>query len=243
MRKKTPVLLITGASQRLGAALAEAFGARGYAIVLHARKQSEQALATCARIQSTGAACVLIEGDLTEASAAEGIFARAVAAFGRVDYLINNASRFIATGIEEADSAHYAQEMHLHATAPYLLTRALYLHLKARDCSGAVINICDASLAAPKASKPAYYAAKGALREQSRVLAAALGPTLRINSLSPGPILEGASDGLYYEKMEQLLPVRRTGRVKDLIEAAQYLLEASFVTGIDLVVDGGAHLL
>ncbi len=243
MRSNLPVLLITGASQRLGAALAEAFAAKEYAVVIHTRQIGERALALQERIEAKNGVCALIEGDLLDPAVIEGLFAQALRPFGRVDYLINNASRFVDLRIEEADSSHYTEEMLLHATAPYLLTRSLYLHLKERKKKGAVINICDASLAAPKASKPAYYAAKGALAAQTRALAAALGPTLRVNSLSPGPVLEGMSDGAYYTKMEALLPVGRLGRVEDITEAAAYLLHASFVSGINLVVDGGAHLL
>lgn len=235
MATKRSVIMVTGASKRLGRVMADSLAELGYRTIIHTQSVST--------VEITHHDHAFIEGDLTEVKGLQALFDRALSIYGRIDHLINNASRFEPLSIEDTTLQEFEALMALHNTAPFFLSRALYLHLKAQDKRGSVINICDATLATPKASKPAYYTAKGALLAQSRALAVALGPTVRVNALSPGPILVGESDDSYFATMEKALPVKRTGGPADLMQAVQFLLESPFITGSELVVDGGLHLL
>jgi len=183
-----------------------------------------------------------IQGDLCRQGSLDSLFGQAVQAFGRVDHLIHNASVFPSRTMDETDFALFEQVMNVHSTAPFFLTKALYLHLKARSAKGSVVNMLDAKLSSPTASRPAYYCAKGALAYQTKALAAALGPTLRVNAVSPGLVLSNGDDA-YFATMQQHLPLKATGTVDDVCQAVSYLLCSSFVTGMDLCVDGGQRLL
>ena len=99
------------------------------------------------------------------------------------------------------------------------------------------------TLPSPKASRPAYYIAKGALLAQTKALAVALAPVVRVNAISPGPILPSSADEAYFKRMEERLPAGRTGDMDDVTRAVKFLLDSSFITGEELVVDGGLRLL
>lgn len=235
--------MITGAAKRLGAAMAHFLAERGHSVILHVRRADDVAQAVVHAIRTAGGRCVLIEGDLTDISSLENLFVEALEAFGQVDHLINNASRFAPLSIEETDFESFDSLMALHNSAPFFLSRALYLHLKGRQAHGSVINMVDATLSAPKASRPAYYMAKGALLAQTKALAVALAPTVRVNAISPGPVLQGDTDGLYFERMATILPLQKTGSPHDICKGVEYLINSPFVTGTELVIDGGQQLL
>jgi pteridine reductase len=234
------VVMITGASKRLGRAIVTALAESGYTTIIHTRRADDGVRALS---EELGGSCAVVEGDLTDMQGLGPLFDRAVSLFGHVDHLINSASSFFPLSIEETTVEEFDRLMALHNTAPFFLSRALYLHLKERGGQGSIINIGDATLTAPRASKPAYYTAKGALVAQSRALSVALAPTVRVNVISPGPVLPSEDDHAYFARMENLLPLRRTGASGDIIQAVSYLLSASFVTGTELVVDGGLTLL
>lgn len=235
--------MITGASKRLGRAVSAALSESGYTTIIHTQQADDGVRSFAQALCERDYTCGVIEGDLTDTQRLGPLFDRAVSLFGRVDHLINNASLFFPLSIEETTIEDFDRLMALHNTAPFFLSRSLYLHLKERGAYGSVINIGDATLTAPKASRPAYYTAKGALMAQSRALAVALAPTVRVNAICPGPILSSEDDDAYFKRMESLLPLRKTGDPTDIIGAVSYLLSAPFVTGAELVVDGGLGLL
>lgn len=237
------VVMITGASKRLGKAVATALVQSGWAVIIHTQVADAALRTYVSSLESMGGQCAIVEGDLSDPAAIAPLFERALSLFGRIDHLINNASLFAPLSVEETTIEAFEALMTLHNTAPFFLSKALFLHLVKRGATGSVINIGDATVASPKASRPAYYTAKGALMAQSRALAVALAPTVRVNVISPGPILSTDADQEYFERMEQRLPLKKTGEPREVIEAVRYLLGATFVTGSELVVDGGLQLL
>lgn len=236
------VVLITGGAKRLGRAMALSLAASGYRVVIHCNESVEQAEKLVQELTLQGFDSAYVQGDLSNPGALASLFSQAVQAFGQVDHLINNASLFPARTMDETDLALFEQVMAVHSTAPFFLSRELYLHLKVRAAKGSVINMLDAKLTSPTASRPAYYCAKGALAYQTKALAAALGPTLRVNAVSPGLVLSNGDDA-YFTKMQNQLPLKTTGKTDDICQAVSYLLGSSFVTGTELCVDGGQRLL
>lgn len=236
------VVLITGGAKRLGRALALALAASGYRIVIHCNESVEQAKRLVEELAVQGFDSAYIQGDLSKTDTLEPLFSQAVQVFGQVDHLINNASLFPSRTMDETDLALFEQVMAVHSTAPFFLTKELYRHLKARASRGSVVNMLDTKLSSPAASRPAYYCAKGSLAYQTKALAVALGPTLRVNAVSPGLVLSNGEDA-YFAKIRQQLALKATGSARDICQAVSYLLEASFVTGIELCVDGGQRLL
>lgn len=236
------VVLISGGAKRVGRALAVHLAHQGYRVVVHCHTSEREARQLQADLEAEGLALKVVQGDLSLPSHLEALFGSAVSAFGQVDHLINNASFFPAQTMEETSLASFESLMAVHNTAPFFLSKSLYSHLLSRSAKGSVTNILDTKLSSPTASRPAYYCAKGALSAQTKVLAVALGPTVRVNAVSPGPVMSNGEEA-YFRKMAELLPLRSTGSAQDICEAVSYLLGASFVTGVDLQVDGGQHLL
>ncbi|HOE88434.1 MAG TPA: SDR family oxidoreductase [Sphaerochaeta sp.] len=231
------VVLITGGARRLGSVMAQSLLQKGYRVVVH-YNTSEAAAFELQRIHGAK----IIQGDLSIPEAVEPLFREALTAYGVIDHVINNASCFERGTIGELTLEAYQRMMNLHTTAPLFLSKALYHHLLERGRTGSIINIVDTRVSKPTASRVGYYLSKSALLEQTKVLAVALGPTLRVNAVSPGAVLSNG-DEAYFKTMQQILPLRRTGTAEAVAEAALYLLEADFVSGIELAVDGGQKLL
>jgi NAD(P)-dependent dehydrogenase (short-subunit alcohol dehydrogenase family) len=239
---KGDVIVVTGAARRLGRELSLFLAGKGCRLVLHCNKSVDEAGQLCRELQEAGTPAAVVAGDLQDTDGLEALFGRFVEPFGRVDALVNGASRFERRPIESVDPETWRQDMALHAAAPFFLSRYLYLHLLQRGAGGAVVNITDTLLSGPTASRPSYFCSKGALSAETAPLAVALAPVVRVNEVAPGPVL-AADDGTYFRKMAGRLPLRRCGTPSDFCQAVWYLLDAPFVTGQVLQVDGGQHLL
>jgi NAD(P)-dependent dehydrogenase (short-subunit alcohol dehydrogenase family) len=233
-----PVVLITGGAKRIGRALVLHLAKQGYRMVVQYHTSTAEAEELC----SLGYDLKLVQADLRQSELLEDFFTRACSLYGRIDHVINNASVFPSVSLEQTDLQVFEQAMAVHSTAPFFLSKQLYLHVKQRGGTGSIINVLDTKLSSPTSSRPAYYCSKGALAMQTKALAVALAPMIRVNAISPGPVLSNGDDA-YFSKMEQTLPLRRTGSALDICKAVSYLLEASFVTGTELCVDGGQRLL
>ncbi len=229
------VVCITGGARRIGRALAEQLLASGYRVVVHCNTH-------CSDMKDMNPDCAVVQGDLTKSDGLGELFSRMVSCFGRVDHLINNASIFPSIPIEQTTLEVYQEVMDIHSTAPFFLAKELYLHLKKRGDTGSIINMVDTKVASPTASRPAYYCAKGALLAQTKALSVALAPVLRVNAISPGLVLSNGEDG-YFSKMAERLPLEHTGTPQDIVETVLFLLASSFVTGVEIAVDGGQRLL
>ncbi|MGH0052130.1 MAG: SDR family oxidoreductase [Sphaerochaetaceae bacterium] len=233
--EKKQVVLITGGAKRVGFAVAQYLLQCGFRVVVHCNTH-------CCDMKQLGPDCAMIQGDLRKHDELSLLFEKSIASFGAIDHLINNASIFSSSTIEQTSSEMWDEMMSIHNTAPFFLSKALYLHLVERGTTGSIINMVDTKTDAPTASRPAYYIAKGALLAQTKALAVALAPVVRVNAISPGPVLSNGDDA-YFIKMAERLPLKRTGTAEDIIQAVSYLLRASFVTGVNLAVDGGQKLL
>jgi NAD(P)-dependent dehydrogenase (short-subunit alcohol dehydrogenase family) len=236
------VIVVTGAAKRVGREIALYLAQKGFRLILHCNTSYQEALCLQEELQQKGFASAVVQGDLTNTSQLEILFSRFLQPFGRVDGLVNSASVFSLKSITEVDVATWQQDMALHAAAPFFLSKYLYQHLVGRNCTGSVVNITDTKLSSPTSSRPSYYCSKASLAEETRVLAVALAPVVRVNAVAPGIILS-YDDSPYFSQMQQKLPLKKCGDPKDVCEAIGYLLSASFVTGQVIRVDGGQHLL
>ncbi|MCI0650315.1 MAG: SDR family oxidoreductase [Planctomycetes bacterium] len=236
--------LITGAGRRIGRALALAFAAEGVGIAVHYRDSRGDAEELAEEIQASGGKAVAIGADLAMPGGAETVFVEASSSLGAIQLLVNNASRFEPAGLDATDRARWEEELALHATAPYILSREVARHLPA-DSEGRIINILDWRAELPDPRYLAYSAAKGALHALTLALARALAPRITVNGISPGAILPpaggaGKGSGDYVRD----LPLARVGSTDDIVRACLFFArDADYVTGAILPVDGGRHLL
>jgi pteridine reductase len=239
-----PVVLITGAARRIGAAIARALHGAGYDVVLHHRRSQEdiQALADeLERQRPDSTLCV--QAELAEFDRLPELIAHAVGRFGRLDALVNNASTFTASPLGSTTPALWEQVFASNARAPFFLAQASLPHLQAGR--GAIVNITDIYGERPLRQHAVYCMAKAALLMMTRSLALELGPEVRVNAVSPGAILwpQDSSDTAAQETMLARTPLGRTGTPEEVAEAVRWLLQdARYCTGQVLHLDGGRLL-
>lgn len=241
MNNKT--VLITGASKRLGAAIARDLHQRGMDIVIHYHRSGREAQSLCAELNTlrSGSAS-LVQADLNDTSAAMDIIDAAVSDHGRLDVLINNASSFYPTPVVEATVQQWDDLFNTNLKAPFFLAQRAYRHLSVN--SGCIINITDIHAQRPLQDYPLYSTAKAGLIMLTMALAREFGPAVRVNALSPGAILwPEHMDEAIKEKILSRTVLKRCGDPLDITKAINFLInDAAYITGQVLVLDGGRSL-
>jgi pteridine reductase len=235
------VALVTGAGRRVGRAIALALGARRMHVVVHFNDSRDGADETARLIVEAGGAAIVEQADLVDVDAAHALVDRAVAWRGALGALVNSAAIMLRTPIAETTQADWDRMFALNVRSPYFLSQRAAASLAASD--GAIVNIAD--LAAFE-SWPAYVPhgmTKAAVVQMTRAMAKALAPAVRVNAVAPGVVLlpEGW-DEAGAEHLRQTTPLRRLGSPEDVAQAVVYLLEARYVTGEIVRVDGGRHV-
>jgi len=239
--KQHPVALITGGAKRVGAAIARTLHAAGYDLALHCRHSLREADALATELCAQRAQSVLVlPADLADTHALPKLVDAALARYGRLDALVNNASAFLPSPLETATLAQWNELFASNAQAPFFLAQAALPALRATH--GAIVNLVDIYAERALAHHPIYVMAKAALAAMTRTLALDLGPDVRVNGVAPGAVM-WPSDGSSYTDQEAMLartPLKRAGRPEDVASAVLWLLrDAPFVTGQIIRVDGG----
>jgi len=240
-----PVALITGAAARIGAALATHLHDHGYNVVIHYNRSADKAAALASTLNALRAgSAVTAQADLLDTSAVLGLAQDALAAWGRMDVLINNASAFYPTPLESLQEDDWINLMRSNAKAPLFLCKALQKALQ--ESGGCIINIVDSTAMHGLADFSPYAMAKAALANMTRSLAKELAPVVRVNGISPGIILWPDYDELSEEQKAEAVrhtALQRMGGIDDITNAALFLIrDATYLTGQIIKVDGGAAL-
>lgn len=240
------VIVVTGASDRIGRLIAIETARLGASVVVHYHTDRTGAEKTVETITSLGGSAVCVQADLMTSDGIDALVRSTLREFGRWDALVNGASVFETVGIEEVDDARWDEDQLLHVKAPFFLSKALFTVSKTSDRQyppACVVNLTDTHVYVPGTSRPSYILAKAALADQARVLGKALAPYVRVNAVAPGAILPAsASDETYFSCLEKELPLRKLATPVSVVEAVIFLLKNDSVTGQTIVVDGGEHL-
>jgi pteridine reductase len=234
-------VLITGAAKRLGAAMARAAHAQGANVAVHYRESRAQADLLCAELNSQRPSSArALPANLLDIAAHAGLIAATVAAFGRLDVLVNNASTFYPTPVGSITLAHWQDLTGSNLQAPLFLSQAACAEL--RKTQGLIINMVDIHGQRPLTKHPVYSVAKAGLIMLTKSLARELGPDIRVNGIAPGPVLwpeQGLDPQLQVEIISKTA-LKRPGSPDDVARAAVFLMQdAAFITGQILAVDGG----
>lgn len=238
------VALVTGAGKGIGKTISTTLAEAGASIVLCARTQTDID-AVAADIRNAGGQALAIACDVNDLSALEQIVAQTVSHFGRLDILVNNAGGAMPNSVERTSVDDFNNAFQFNVSTAFALSKLALPHL--RQAKGNIINI--ASLAG-RLSQPNYIAygtAKAALIQMTKLLAAEVAPDVRVNCVSPGPIMTEAlltwipED--YREKMRQDTPLKSLGEPSDIANAVLFLASdaARWISGKDLQVDGGTE--
>jgi NAD(P)-dependent dehydrogenase (short-subunit alcohol dehydrogenase family) len=235
--------LVTGGARRIGRSVCLALAREGATVVVHYRNSESDAVATVLELEAFGVDAYMIQGDLSQPSAAAEVMDSATEAVGRpVDILINNASIFaqgspVSTSVEEWD---LNQAVNLRA--PFLLSQAFAGQLPA-GLTGNIINFNDFRALSPGPDHFAYTMSKVGLHGLTRSLALALAPRVRVNELALGAVLapEGSPED-YEHTLREHIPAGKLTSLDEVCHAMLFLLGNNGVTGETIHVDGGRHL-
>lgn len=242
-----PVIMVTGAARRVGAAIARALHTAGADVVLHFRTSAGEADALASELDRIRPGSVsLLQGDLCDVDTPARIVDAAVTRHGRLSGLVNNASSFFPTPVGTITPDVWDDLMGTNLKGPLFLSQAAAPHLRAAH--GAIVNIIDIHAERPLRNYPVYCAAKAGLLGLTRALALELAPEIRVNGVSPGPI-EWPEDEQFSaperaEIIEHTL-LKRVGSPTDIARTVRFLLlDAPYISGQIIAVDGGrsAHL-
>ncbi len=240
----TPVALVTGAARRVGAEIATILHSEGYCVVIHYRHSQADAenLASTLNALRPGSA-LTIAADISSREGCEQLIEKTLTLTGRLDALINNASLFYPTVLEEVAENQWQQLFDTNLKAPFMLAQKAAAALK--QSSGCIVNITDIHGSRPLQGYSIYSMSKAGLISMTLSLAKELAPEIRVNAVSPGAILWPEADLDNTKKQQEiinLIPLKRMGTPREIAQTVLFLLQNNYITGQIISVDGGRSL-
>jgi pteridine reductase len=237
------VVFITGSAKRLGAYTAKHLHNLGFNLVLHCNQSVVAAELLLDELNSLRAdSAKLVRGDLTDVDKLGDIASEALTAFGRLDVLINNASSFYATPVGTITHKDWLNLVGSNMQAPLFLSQYCFEALAQNN--GLIVNMVDIHAQQPLKEHTLYCMAKSALVTMTKSLAQELAPDVRVNGVAPGAIMwpENQISEADKQQVVKQIPAQRLGSLHDIAQAIEYLIQASYVTGQIIAVDGGRSI-
>lgn len=244
--------LITGASARLGKAMALALAKDGFDVAIHYHGSPDLAEETAGQARDMGVKAVTCSADLLNHSETDGLLPAAIKALdGPISVLINNASIFEYDTVETASLSGWDRHINSNLRAPFFLTQALAKQAPPPILDEAgepvaqamVLNMIDMRVRKLTPEFSTYTIAKAGLWAFTQTAAQGLAPRVRVNAIGPGPTLQGARQSAqHFAAQRENTVLERGANPADIVAAMHYFLNAPAVTGQLLCVDGGQHL-
>ena len=235
--------LVTGASRRIGAAIARDMARNGWRVAIHYRHSEQDAAALADDIRATGAEAVSLQADLADMADVLSVVPRCCDALGPPACLINNASEFLCDGLASLTPELWTTHMDVNLRAPVFLARDMAARLP-EGAQGNVINIIDQRAWRPTPDFFSYTLSKSALWTATRMLAQALAPRVRVNAIAPGPVLPSVyQQAADFEAEWQGTLLNRPTDAGEIAAAVRYILDAPSLTGQMIGLDNGQHLV
>jgi ketoreductase RED2 len=236
------VALVTGSSSGLGAAIARRLAEEGFRLVIN----SVRSVDAGQRLADELPEAIYVQADVGIENEATALVAASVAKFGRLDVLVNNAGttrRIPHADLAAATPEVWREILGLNVIGTWQVAVAAMPHLSERG--GCVVNMSSVAGSRLAGSSLPYAVSKAAIEHLTRLLAAAVGPSVRVNAVAPGLIETGWTAGWddIRRRVEESTPLRRVGQPADVADAVLGLIRSPYTTGAVLSVDGGAHLI
>lgn len=233
MSTEQKVVIITGASQGIGAGLVRAYRDRNYRVVATSRSIKPRA----------DPDVHTVPGDISKPETAERIVSEGIERFGRIDSLVNNAGVFLAKPFIEMTQEDYDQNLGVNVAGFFHITQRAAAEML-KQASGHIVSITTSLVEQPMAGMPSALASltKGGLNAVTKSLAMEFSKSgVRVNAVSPGIIKTPMHPVETHAALAGLHPVGRMGEIRDIVDAVLYLENAGFVTGEILHIDGGQN--
>ena len=240
--KKT--IFITGAAKRIGKEIALCFSEMGWNIIIHYNSSKNDAQVLADEINGTNSdSAITVQGNLDVKEDVEKVINEVRDAFPTIDLLINNASTFYPTPIEDISEEHWDKLVGSNLKGPLFLIKGLKDKLK--ESKGSIINITDTNLSKGVANYSIYSAAKAGLESITKGLARELAPDIKVNAIAPGAMLEPPDVTWTEEQKSKVIssiPLNRMGSEKDISEAVKFLAKSNYITGQIIKAVSYTHL-
>jgi acetoacetyl-CoA reductase/3-oxoacyl-[acyl-carrier protein] reductase len=243
------VAVVTGSGRGLGRAIAVKLAQRGLAVVVNAARNGAEADESAALARACGVPALAVLADVSRREGVERLFGAVAARFGRLDVLVCNAGVNRDGPVAAMTDQQWQEVLNTNLTGPFMCCQAA-LPLMERAGGGSIVNITARTAQRPRRNGANYCSAKAGLSMLTRCLALELAPRIRVNAVAPGSTdtqeirerfqLETAA-GL--ERMVQAIPLGRIAAPEEMAELVAFVaLDAGFMTGAEVVADGGRNL-
>ena len=247
-------VLVTGASIGIGRQIAVRFAKSGSEVIINYRTAVEDAKETLKLVEDAGGKGHILQADVSDDKQAEALVQKSAEIMGGLDVLVNNAgaTKFIAfSDLDSVDAQTWDSLYKVNVHSVFFCSRAAAKIMETQENGGAIINFASVAGMLPRGSSIPYAVSKAAVIHLSKCLANVLSPKIRVNTVTPGVIQNtrwNAGNPSHnpekYQALANSVPMKRLGEPEDIADAVYFLAskEASYITGVNLPVEGGANI-
>ncbi len=234
--------LVTGAAQRIGAAIARDLARHGWAVAVHYRSSGAAAESLAQEIRDAGGKAVALACDLAQERESLELVPRAAKALGPLTLLVNNASVFEMDKIDTATRDSWDRHIETNLRAPLVLSQAFARQLP-EGAPGNIVNMLDQRVWKLTPYFLSYTVAKCGLWTLTQTMALALAPHIRVNGIGPGPTLPSRRQSAeQFQRQQSAVPLQRGPGLEEIAAAVRFILSTPSLTGQMMALDGGEHL-
>lgn len=242
MEPKGKVALVTGGARRLGRELALGLARAGADVVVNYHRAATEAQEVVRAIEALGRRGLAVQADVASGAEVRRLAESVAAQLGRADIVVNSASTFEDAPLLEITEGQWDRVLAVNLKGPFLVAQAFAPLLRAQG-GGVIVNLADLAGLQSWTTYAPHGVSKAGLIHLTRILARQLAPEIRVNAIAPGTVLPPADyTPARVEALRRRTPLQRIGTPADVVQSLLYLVEADYVTGEVLVVDGGRLL-
>ncbi len=231
------VALVTGAAKRIGRAVAMRLAMEGADVVVHYNRSKAEADEAVTEISALRRNSIAVQADLTSLAQIKRLFQQITEHIGRLDILVNSAANFLPARLDDTTEKMWEASLDTNLKAPFFCAQAAAPLLK--HSRGAIINFADTGGILAWPGYIPHCASKAGVIMLTKCLAKALAPEVRVNAIAPGTITMPGDPSEWEAEFVRRAPLHRSGNTDDVADAVVYLVNAKFMTGHVLVLDGG----
>lgn len=236
--------LITGGAKRIGREIAIFLASRGYDLLIsynNSKKEAEKLASEIAKKYQVKVE--IFKCDLSDTNQAKKLINFAKINFKNLNLLINNASIFNKSKFLGAAENELLDNLNIHLISPLILSKEFAKFANKKDAQ--IINMIDKNIVRFDTSYFYYLLSKKSLADATKMLALELAPSIRVNGIAPGFIINPIDDGISQNETEKIIkkiPLAKKGDIKNIVQTVEFLLDNNFINGQIIFVDGGSSL-